>query len=98
MAALTYETSAALMNDPAFRGRVKVACLKYAQFIMDEAPSVAAHSTRIKWAQQTMQSPDQAAAVTTPPTVMDTAVQAAGAAITDTALQSSVEVTVNKML
>jgi hypothetical protein len=65
---------------------------------------VPAHSSRIKWAQNTMNMPDGAAATTTPPTVMDVAVQGAGidadgdSTITDAALQSAVENVVNKML
>lgn len=98
MAALTYTQSADLMNDLAFRGRVKVACLKYADFITLEAASVPAHSTRIKWAQQTMLMPDGAAGTVTPTVVMDPAVQTNGAAITDSALQSAVENSINKML
>ena len=95
---MTYEESAALMNDTAFRGRVKVACLKYSTYIMDEAANVPAHSTRIKWAQATMTNPDAAAAMVTPTCVMDGAVQQDGAAITDAALQSAVENSINKML
>jgi len=96
--ALTYEQSAELMSDAIFIGRIKVACLKYADFISLEAASVPAHSSRIKWAQQTFAMPDSSAAAVTPATVMDPAVQADGAAITDTALQSAVENSVNKML
>ena len=96
--ALTYEQSAALMTDAIFIGRIKVACLKYADFISLEAASVPAHSTRIKWAQQTFLMPDSSAAQVTPATVMDPAVQTDGSAITDTALQSAVENSVNKML
>lgn len=96
--ALTYEQSAELMNDPAFRGRVKVACLRFATFILDEAPTVPAHSSRIRWAQNTFAMPDAAAGAATPPTVMDGAVQTDGAAITDAVLQTAVETTVNKML
>ena len=98
MAALDYAGSAALMTDMDFRGRVKTACLKYADFITLEAPTVPAHSTRIKWAQNTMAMPDGAAGTVTPTVVMDPAVQSAGAAITDGALQSAVENSVNKML
>jgi hypothetical protein len=98
MAALDYAGSAALMNDLEFRGRIKVACLKYADFIMLEAASVPAHATRIRWAQNTFLSPDGAAGTVTPAVVMDPAVQAAGATIADPALQSAVENTVNKML
>jgi hypothetical protein len=96
--ALTYEESAALMNDLPFRGRIKVACLKFADSIVGEPTSEPAHNTRLKWAQNTMNAPDQAAAVAQPPTVMDSAVQEQGAAIDDTGLQGSVEVTVKKML
>jgi len=96
--ALTYEQSAELMNDMIFVGRIKVACLTYANYIIGEAANVPAHNTRIKWAQQTFTMPDASATQATPIVVMDVAVQADGAAITDTALQSAVENAVNKML
>ena len=95
---MTYDESAALMKDAAFIGRVKVSCLKFATYIADEASNTPAHNTRFKWAQYTMTNPDATAQQVTPPTVMDAAVQAAGSAIEDTALQSAVENTVNKML
>jgi hypothetical protein len=95
---MTYEESNALMSDPAFKGRVKVACLKYADSILGEDASVPAHSTRLRWAANTFSSPDGTAAQVQPPTVMDAAVQEAGAEITDQALQGSVETVVNKML
>jgi hypothetical protein len=98
MMALTYEQSAELMNDMIFVGRIKVACLTYANYIIGEAANVPAHNTRIKWAQQTFTMPDASATQATPIVVMDVAVQADGAAITDTALQSAVENAVNKML
>jgi hypothetical protein len=94
--ALTYEESAALMRDPNFGGRVKVACLKYADSIFNEATTVEAHNTHLRWAQQCIQQPDTTANAVTPPTVMDAAVQAAGAEITDAALQGSVEATIKK--
>jgi hypothetical protein len=96
--ALTYEDSSTLMNDGSFRGRVKVACLKFATFISGEDATVPAHTTRTKWAQTTMTAPDAAAALVTPTVVMDPAVQADGAAITDTALQSATENAVNKLI
>lgn len=96
--ALSYADSSALMADPDFRGRVKVACLKFATYIMDEASNVPAHSTRIKWAQNTMVNPDAAAALVTPETVMDAKVQESGAEISDADLQSSVETSINKMM
>jgi hypothetical protein len=96
--ALTYEESAALMADLVFRDRVKVACLKYANYIVDEAPSTPAHNTRIKWAHFTMTSPENTVNTITPSVVMDGQVQADGAGITDALLQTSVEATVNKLL
>ena len=94
--ALTQAESATLMNDQAFKGRVKVCCLRYADAIMIEATSVAAHNTRLAWAKRVMQMPDQVAFETTPPVVMDAAVQAAGSEIGDPELQGSVEATINK--
>ena len=96
--ALDYKGSAALMNDLEFRGRVKVACLKFADFIMLEAADVPAHNTRMKWAQQTVVMPDASAGQVVPVVVMDPAVQQDGATIADPALQSAVEASVNKML
>ena len=95
---MTYEESDALMRDPAFRGRVKVAALKYAGSIMIEATTTPAHNTRERWAMATYQNPEGTAAQLQPATVMDPAVQAAGADITDDALQAAVEGVVNKMM
>lgn len=96
--ALDYAASAELMKDQAFIDRVKVACLKYADFILNEQPSTPAHSTRIRWAQSTTESPDHAAQTITPPVVMDAQVQTDGAAITDAALQTTVETTINRLM
>jgi hypothetical protein len=95
---MTYTESAALMSDQTFRGRVQVAVLKYADSIMIEASSVPAHNTRERWALQAMQNPSMVASQIQPPTVMDPAVQAAGAAVEDLALQGAVESVVNKLL
>ena len=96
--ALTYEESSDLMADPVFRGRVKVACINFARYITDEAATTPAHSTRIRWAQTTLISPETAVNQVTPTVVMDAAAQEAGSAITDEALQSAVENSVNKLL
>lgn len=95
---LDYAGTAALMVDNDFRGRVKVSCLKFADYIAGEANSVPAHATRIKWSQQTMANPDVSATQVLPVVVMDPAVQEAGAEITDEALQSATESAVNKMI
>ena len=96
--ALTYEESGALMADFAFRNRVKVAGLKYADSVMNEATTVPAHNARVRWATQMYQQPDQQAMLLQPPTVMDPAVQADGAAVTDSQLQAAVEGVINKLI
>lgn len=96
--ALTYDQSATLMIDSAFRGRVKVSCLKFAESIIDEAGTVPGHGARYRWAQQCMQSPDMTAQTVQAPTVMDPNVQSAGSTIDDATLQSAVEATIEQML
>lgn len=96
--ALDYAATAALMSDTSFRDRVKVSCLKYAEYIMDEGPSVDAHWSRIRWAQDTLFNPDNTVTKIIPLVVLDPAVQADGNAITDAALQPVVEIVINKMM
>lgn len=96
--ALTYEETNALTKDAAFRGRVSVACCHYAAYITDEAATTPAHSTRYRWAQQTLVNPEQSVTQCINTVVNDGAVQADGAAITDPALQSAVENSINKLL
>ncbi|HEX6826514.1 MAG TPA: hypothetical protein VF077_09395 [Nitrospiraceae bacterium] len=95
---MTYEESSALMQDMTFTGRVKVAALKYADYILNEANNIPAHNTRIKWAAETFRQPQMAANQLVSPVVMDGGVQQAGADVTDAILQSAVESVVNKML
>jgi len=95
---MTYDESSTLMTDMTFRGRIKVACLSFATYILNEAVSTPAHSSRVRWAQSVAQSPDMQASQVQPMVVMDTQVQADGAAITDANLQTAVETTVNKLL
>lgn len=103
---LTYDESNMLMSESTFRGRVKVACLKYANSIMDEPNITPAHNSRLQWARSVFQQPDIIAGQTQPPTVEDPAVQNAGltttppitSAIDDAGLQGAVEATVNKMM
>jgi hypothetical protein len=97
--AMTYQETADLMKDATFRGRVGVGCVNYARYITDEPATTPAHSTRSRWAQQTMLNPDGAVNQVIPTVCTDSAVQdAGGAAITDAALQSAVETAVNKLL
>lgn len=96
--ALDYAQSAALMADGAFGDRVKVACLHFAAYVVDEPSNVAAHSTRVKWGHATLLNPDSAVTQVVPTVVMDAQVQADGSAITDQNLQTAVESAVNKLL
>jgi hypothetical protein len=86
------------MQDQAFRGRIKVAALRYADSIFGEPTETPAHNTRLRWATTCEQQPEMTATSLQPPVVMDAAVQAAGSTIDDAALQGSVEATVNKLL
>lgn len=95
---MTYDESAALMNDPAFRGRVKVSALQFAATINSEATDTPAHNTRMKWATNCMQVPDTVAIQLQAPVVMEASVQAAGSDITDADLQTAVESVVNKLM
>ena len=96
--AIDYLASNALMFDEAFRGRSRVACLHYASYISGEDASVPAHTTRMRWAQQTIANPDASLAQIMTTLVMDDKVQEAGSAITDDDLQSAVETSVNKYI
>ena len=96
--AITYQESADLMKDAVFLGRVKVAGLHYAAYISDEASSVPAHNTRVRWAQSMFQAPDDITYRLTPVVVMDAAVQDAGANVTDAQLQSATENAINKII
>jgi hypothetical protein len=96
--ALTYEQSAALMNDAAFRGRIKVCVLHFANYIFDEAPNALAHNTKFKWAQNAIVQPDMVATQVQPVVVMDAAVQGSGSSIDDATLQSATENALLKLL
>ena len=95
---MTYKEQNALMTDMDFQGRIKVAVLKYSTSILDEPSTTVAHNTRLKWANNAAQNPQQVAQTLQPNVVMDANVQTAGAAITDELLQASVEATVNKLM
>lgn len=92
---LTYEQLADLMLDPQFRGRIKVACLKYATYVIN-APGSAPLSMQ-RWAQSAFIAPDQAAQQVQSPVVMDAAVMDKGNDIADDQLQTAVETVVKKM-
>lgn len=104
--ALTYEESGVLMNDFAFRSKVKVAILKYATYILNEPTGTPAHSARVRWAQNSTLNPDVAAQTVQPSAVMDPGIQEAGmklppetgSAATDAQIQAAVETVVDRIL
>lgn len=95
---MTYEESSQLMMDSIFGGRVKVAALKFADYILNEPTNTPAHTSRVRWAQSTFQNPVMMATTIQPPVVMTGQVQADGAAVTDENLQVAVESVVGKIL
>lgn len=95
---LTYEQSGQLMDDGLFRVRVKVACLKYADYVINSRGVAPGGQALLRWAQNAFAAPDGAAQQVTPPLVMDANVQQYGADITDENLQSAVEAAVTKMV
>lgn len=84
------------MNDPAFRGKVKVAMLRYTDTILIEPDSTMGHTSRVRWAQQAMQQPEIWVSQLQPSVVMDPAIQESGAAATDAQLQAATEAVINK--
>jgi len=96
--AIDYKTASDLMHDADFNGRTRIACLTYAAYIVDEATDVPAHTTRLKWAQNTFAASENAVNEIMPILIMDDKVKTSGAAITDSDLQSAVETSVNKTI
>jgi hypothetical protein len=93
---MTYTESAALMNDVELRNRIKVAALKYADALLNQPLTTEAINTKRNWATNCERQPDQVAMTLQPSVVMDSAVQDAGAGVSDVALQGAVETTVNR--
>ena len=96
--AIDYKTSSDLMHDAEFNGRTRIACLTYASYIADEAITVPAHTTRLKWAQNTFANSENAVNEIMSILIGDAKVKEFGGAITDADLQSAVETSVNKTI
>lgn len=96
--ALTYEESHLLMSEPTFRGRVRVACLHYSSYILNEPANTPAHTTRVRWAQNTALFSDNVATQMQPAVVMQDPVQLQGSKISDADLQTAVETVINKVM
>jgi len=92
---MTLEESAALMIDPTFISRVKVAALSYATNLNLQAGLA---RSRQLWIQQTLLMPDATASQLVPATVMNVNVQGAGASVTDENLQAAVQVVADSMM
>ena len=95
--ALSDKELAALMANQEFIGRVKVCALRYGDSITIQPVPASSHTNLLRYAADTFQNPDVMTQKLVPLVVMDSAVQDAGANITDDALQGAVEATVNKL-
>ena len=97
---MDYAESAALMNNTLFKGRVKVAILKYSNSILSSGaslPSIGANAI-LRWASHAYNDSERIAQQVIAPVVMDASVQNQSEHITDEALQKVVESVVNKTL
>ena len=95
---MTYTEAAALARDIEFQGRVKIAALRFASDVLMEPAATPGHIARYRWALQMIQQPDFTASQLQPLVVIESAVDAAGAAVGDGALQIVVEDTVTRTL
>jgi hypothetical protein len=96
--ALSLLESAQLMQNPELRSRVKVACIKFAEYILGEPADTPARSARLRWALSAMSNLDMVTTAALPNTVMDPKVQENGENIDDEGLQSALEAAVIRML
>jgi len=92
---MTFEESAQLMTNPQFRGRVKVAALQYAQYLIT-LPSLS--NSRSNWVRSTIQSPDSTAQTLVSSVVMNVNVQTYGANVSDPDLAAAVQVVSDMMM
>lgn len=83
---LSLEQSSQLMNNPAFRGRVKIAAMKFALLILQGAGQSQA---RLKWAQNTIGNPELSGANAMGVVTVQSQVQTAGSEITDEQLDAA---------
>lgn len=101
---MTTEQSAALMNEPTFRGRVQVCCVRYADSINTANSNTIGHVSLENWAKTVFQQPAAIAAQVQPFVVMDPAIQTAGvdaegkSLASDAELQGATEAVVNKTI
>ena len=95
---LSFSQSAVLMRDPTFNGRIQVAALLFANYIIGEPGNVPAHNTRQKWAMATLTNPALAAQQVQPTVVMQQVVQQYGADVSDQDLQTAVEIAVQAIM
>jgi hypothetical protein len=95
---MTDEESSALMSDVPFRNRIKVSSVKYSDTLLNKPVDTIGINVMRSTAKTIQQGPDTYAQQIQPQVVMDPAVQTAGAAITDAALQVTVETVINRSL
>jgi hypothetical protein len=92
---MDYLATANLRADADFVKRVEIAIAKFALYILAESPSTPNHAARYRWADQAIKNTPAFAQALLTAVVLDAAVQADGALISDALLQSAVEAQVN---
>jgi hypothetical protein len=85
-----------LATDITMRNRIKMASLKYADVLANRPLDTPGINGQRSTAKTIQQNPDQYAMQIQPTVVMDSAVQSAGANVTDEALQAAVETSINR--
>jgi len=102
---LTYDQAGALQSNIPFGLRVKVALVKFANYIANEEPSVAQHAARWRWASNTLQNLDGVLRQVQPNVVMQPAILAGDidatdgdSTVDDATLQTAVETVANQFI
>jgi hypothetical protein len=101
---MTSDQTAALMQDPNFRGRVQVACVRYSDSIKTANSNAIGHVGLERWADAVYAAPMQIAMqvqpfVATDPTIQETGVDENGISLaSDAQVQGATEATVNKTI
>jgi histone H3/H4 len=97
-APISYADLNALANDKTFLRRVQIAIAHFANYILNEAPSVANHAARYQWARTSILNTQGIANALAPAVVMADTVAAKLLGTSDAELQSAVEFEANQLL
>jgi len=102
---IDYDQAGALQTNIPFGLRVKVALVKFANYIADEAPTVAQHAARWRWASNTLNDLDGTARklqqnVVMQQSILDADIDATDgdSTVDDATLQTAVETVANQFI